>query len=156
MEKLKALECALIEQALCQLDHLDAVDTKEFGEVIDMIKDLEDAMYHHTITKAMYEQQEEEKKEHHHNKIMYYGDRMPKMTEHHEVDPYAHIGQSPMSRKAYIEGKEKHHDKETRMKELETYSQDLMADIIDMIKDAPSEEKVMLQQKIATLATKIK
>lgn len=154
MEKLKTLEHALIEQALCQLEHLDTVDTKEFGEVIDMIKDLEDAMYHHTITKAMHEQEENE--EHCHDKVMYYGDRRSKMTEYHEVDPHAHIGQSPMSRKAYMEGKEKHHDKETRMKELETYSQDLMADIVDMMKDAAPEEKVMLQQKIAALATKIK
>lgn len=151
MEKLKTLEHALIEQALCQLDHLDTVDTKEFGEVIDMIKDLEDAMYHHTITKAMHKQEEKEE----HNKVMYYGDRMSKMTEQHE-DLHAHIGQSPMSRKAYIEAKEKHHDKETRMKQLETYGQDLMTDIIDMIKDATPEEKVMLQQKVAALATKIK
>ena len=33
--------------------HLDQVDTKELGEAIDMIKDLEEAIYYCTITKAM-------------------------------------------------------------------------------------------------------
>ena len=36
-----------------QMTHLDEVDTKELGEAIDMIKDLEEAMYYCTITKAM-------------------------------------------------------------------------------------------------------
>ena len=42
-----------------QLTHLESVDTKELGEAIDMIKDLEEAMYYCVITKAM-----EEKGEH--------------------------------------------------------------------------------------------
>ena len=36
-----------------QMTNLDEVDTKELGEAIDMIKDLEEAMYYCTITKAM-------------------------------------------------------------------------------------------------------
>ena len=42
-----------------QMANLDEVDTKELGEAIDMIKDLEEAMYYCTITKAM-EQKEYE------------------------------------------------------------------------------------------------
>jgi predicted house-cleaning noncanonical NTP pyrophosphatase (MazG superfamily) len=34
-------------------EHLDEADTGELGEVIDMIKDLEEAIYYATITKAM-------------------------------------------------------------------------------------------------------
>ena len=44
-----------------QLTHLEATDTKELGEAIDMIKDLEEAMYYCTVTKAMTEQSEHEK-----------------------------------------------------------------------------------------------
>lgn len=41
-----------------QLTHLESVDTKELGEAIDMIKDLEEAMYYCAITKAMEEKEE--------------------------------------------------------------------------------------------------
>lgn len=44
-----------------QLTHLENTDTKELGEAIDMIKDLEEAMYYCTVTKAMTEQSEHEK-----------------------------------------------------------------------------------------------
>lgn len=40
---------------------LKEVDAKELGEAIDMIKDLEEAIYYCTITKAMKENEEEEK-----------------------------------------------------------------------------------------------
>ena len=41
-----------------QLTHLESVDTKELGEAIDMIKDLEEAIYYCVITKAMEEKDE--------------------------------------------------------------------------------------------------
>ena len=41
--------------------NLAQVDTKELGEAIDMIKDLEEAIYYGTITKAMKAEEEEEK-----------------------------------------------------------------------------------------------
>lgn len=41
-----------------QLTHLESVDTKELGEAIDMIKDLEEAMYYCAIIKAMEEKDE--------------------------------------------------------------------------------------------------
>lgn len=55
---------ACVEKEMC---NLDMADTKELGEAIDMIKDLEEAIYYGTITKAMKEQGEEKKKE-----VMYY------------------------------------------------------------------------------------
>ena len=42
------------------------------------------------------------------------------------------------------------------MKELDRYMTELTHDIAEMIQDASPEEKSLLQQKIATLATKIK
>lgn len=43
------LTCA-IETQLCDLA---SADTKELGEAIDMVKDLEEAIYYSTVTKAM-------------------------------------------------------------------------------------------------------
>lgn len=54
-----------------QLTHLETTDTKELGEAIDMIKDLEEAMYYCTVTKAMTEQSEHEK---HYSQPMYMRD----------------------------------------------------------------------------------
>lgn len=64
-------------------------------------------------------------------------------------------GRSGERRKMYMEGKGMK-DKTHQMRELETYMQELSQDITEMIQDASPEEKQMLQQKISTLATKIK
>lgn len=64
-------------------------------------------------------------------------------------------GRSGIRRKMYMEGKGMK-DKNNQMKELESYMQELSTDLTEMIQDASPEEKQMLQQKISTLATKIK
>lgn len=64
-------------------------------------------------------------------------------------------GRSGERRKMYMEGKGTK-DKTSQMKELEGYMQDLSQDLTEMIQDASPEEKQMLQQKISTLAAKIK
>jgi hypothetical protein len=64
-------------------------------------------------------------------------------------------GKSPVSRRSYMESKEMHRDKSVKLKELETYMQELGHDITEMIQDASPEEKQLLQKKIAALATKI-
>ena len=43
----------LIDEIECQVADLRGVDAKELGEVIDMVKDIEEAMYYHTVTEAM-------------------------------------------------------------------------------------------------------
>ena len=55
--------------------HLDQVDTKELGEAIDMIKDLEEAIYYCTITKAMEEGEKQGKNYGHGEDEMYYRER---------------------------------------------------------------------------------
>ena len=56
----KMIEC-LTEKALAELDKgIENVDTKEMGEVVDMIKDLNEAEYRAVIVKAMKEADEEE------------------------------------------------------------------------------------------------
>jgi hypothetical protein len=49
-----------------QLTHLDTVDTKELGEVVDMIKDFSEAIYYCTITEAMEGKEKETQQQHHH------------------------------------------------------------------------------------------
>ena len=64
-----------------QLQHLEDVDCDELGEAIDMLKDLEETLYFHTITEAMkgegaYGDWPEAKKNGHHqydDSQMYYG-----------------------------------------------------------------------------------
>lgn len=53
MERLKHMKESLMNCVQGQMSHLDTVDTKELGEAIDMLKDLEEAMYYCTIVKAM-------------------------------------------------------------------------------------------------------
>lgn len=74
MDMLKSMKETLMCAAQNQMSHLDTVDAKELGEVIDMVKDLEEAIYYCTITEAM------NKKEEHgngHTSIYYSEPRYP-------------------------------------------------------------------------------
>lgn len=55
MERLKSMKNCLMSAAEAQMANLNSVDAKELGEVIDMIKDLEEAIYYCTVVKAMEE-----------------------------------------------------------------------------------------------------
>ena len=59
MEQLKNIKECLVASVQGQLGDLKRVDAKELGEVIDMIKDLEEAMYYCSITEAMEKSAEE-------------------------------------------------------------------------------------------------
>lgn len=65
-------------------------------------------------------------------------------------------GRSPITRRNYMESKEIGLDKNKQMKELEKYMGELSQDITEMISGASPEEKMMLQQKLSTLAEKVK
>lgn len=69
--------------------------------------------------------------------------------------PERYDDRSSSSRRRYMDGKMRN-DKQVQMKELEQYTQELAADLADMIQDASPEEKQLLQQKISLLASKIK
>ena len=124
MERLKNIKNSLISCVESQMGDLRNADAQELGEVIDMVKDMEEAIYYCTITKAMEENKEESKYRKH------YEEYIP--------------------REVYYPS-----EWERDMEELEKYIQELSQDIVEMIKDATPEEKVMLQQKLSTLATKI-
>lgn len=181
IKNMKEILMCAVEEQLC---HLENTDAEELGEVIDMIKDLEEAEYYHSVVKAM-----EESKEQNHGEMMYYtpmyyedkgwksrgmnGESRP-MTRHQPNQDYMqgkqeeykehelnHVmddpreGKSYRSRRMYMEAKEIHSDKATQMKELEKYAQELTSDIVEMVEDASPEEKQYLSKKISALATKI-
>lgn len=75
MDRLKSMKEILIGQVQAQLGNIHNADCEELGAAIDMIKDLEEAMYYCTITKAM-EDKEDEK-----HQVVYY-------TETRRPEPY--------------------------------------------------------------------
>lgn len=172
MEELKRIKEQLIGQVQAQMSNLPCVDAQELGEVIDMIKDLEEAMYYCTIIEAM-EANEEYSTTHYYDDK--YSKKYPKIkkTVHHPVEDdieewdyyereYEPIltrdsreGKSPQRRKMYMESKALHKDKTTQLKELDKYIQDLSSDIVEMIEDASDDERAYLEKKISALATKI-
>ena len=138
-EMKRQIACA-VECALCDITN---ADTHELGEAIDMIKDLEEAIYYCTITKAMQEKDE--------NEMYYY-------TEHEHLRTQTRDkreGASPLSRKHYLEVKSMNADKVTQVKELEKYMNELTSDIVEMIQDASPEEKQLLHKKMQMLTSKI-
>lgn len=223
MERLKAIKEALMGQVEAQMGNLQCVDTEELGDAIDMIKDLEEAMYYCSITKAMKEKEEEEKMEQkmmmmrgpqntntyyyterymhpqegvdsyrdwdpENRKIYYYtsgsssssngsgsrggnsnsggssgnsgGNSSGSSTSYYTERDYPMMrdmreGRSPMRRKMFMESKETHQDTSKSMKELETYMQELTSDIMEMVEKATPEEKMILQKKMNTLASKL-
>lgn len=198
MQRLKTMKENLISCVQGEMGHLKEVDSKELGEAIDMIKDLEEAIYYATITKAMDDSEHKSQHSYQQQPIMYFTERYP--VEHYRDMDYgrryytprnyentrmyedgmrmydgstgtrmydgttmnmtmardAREGRSAMSRKSYLESKEKHQDKAVHLKELDHYMQELSHDIVEMIGSATPEEKTMLQQKLTTLVGKIK
>lgn len=53
IEKLKSIQECLASAAEAQIYDLENVDAQELGEVIDIIKDIEETIYYCTVTKAM-------------------------------------------------------------------------------------------------------
>ena len=149
--RLKWMEEALVDVIEMQFCNLDDVCTKELGEAVDIIKDLEEAMYYHTITEAM--KKEKAATTHSWKMEPSYDREMEDMMVKEEWDEW--LGHSPHGRKRYLEAKEHGKDKATQLRELEKYMQELSTDIVEMIDDASPEEKSYLEKKISALATKI-
>lgn len=87
MERLKQLKECILTQTQAQMAHLDQVDTKQLGEAVDMVKDLEQAMYYCAIVKAMEESEKEGKyyyTPYRHPKDMWMDDRYPDMMDRHQ------------------------------------------------------------------------
>ena len=148
IEELKRMKNCLITQAQSQMNNLSMVNTREMGEVIDMIKDLEESIYYCTIVEAMagdsnynYYRDIDQNQ----GRMYYSGNDLRDIKE----------GRSPMIRKTYMESKEMHKDKNSQMQELEKYTRELSADVIDMIRGSSIEEKQILQRKLNEIASQI-
>ena len=134
-----------------QFDNLEEVDCCELGEAVDILKDLEEALYYHTVTEAMkgegaygdWPEEYNKKKDHHED---------GHMIEHD--DSSIHEGRSHKNRRMYMESKYTK-DKATQLRELEKYMQELTSDMVEMIEDSSPEEKQYLEKKISALAAKI-
>ena len=61
MERIKNIKEQLISQVCNQMGDLKKVDAKELGEVVDMIKDLSEALYYCEIYKQMEEAEQQPK-----------------------------------------------------------------------------------------------
>ena len=182
LEHMKETLMCAVEMQLCDLG---SVDTKELGETIDMIKDLEEAIYYCTVTEAMNspktEMEFEMKKgndEHHYkdggrmytNSYKMYADGASNAQGGRSSTSYKDSemmhsnepmwrddreGRSYNSRRMYMEAKDMKKDKATQLKELEKYMQELSTDITEMIADASTDEKAYIEKKMTILANKI-
>lgn len=76
MEQLKTIKQCLVSAVQTQLGDLKKTNAKELGEVIDMIKDLEEAMYYCSITEAMEKSAEEKEKDQGSMMVNYYMEPM--------------------------------------------------------------------------------
>lgn len=126
-----------------------------------MVKDLEEAMYYHTITKAMCEKAEPARMDRSNGRMFYYdgqhdyGNEWASRGITGEMREDPREGHSGRYRRMYMDSKENHMDKTKKLQDLDNYLQELSADIVEMINDASPEEKQLLQKKISALAQKI-
>lgn len=183
MEQLKHIKESLVNCAQSQMNHLDQVNAEELGEVVKMIKNIEEAIYYCTITEAMNENSHmmngEDKMYYMEPNRMYYpkgnrsnsgnnrgnktssnGDMMAGDRQEYEYEYPMEMrdyreGRSPRSRRMYMEAQQSHADKTTQMRELEKYMQELSQDITEMIQSASSEERQYLEKKLNVLSSKI-
>ena len=143
------------------MGELKTVDTKELGEVIDMIKDLSETLYYCEIYKQM-EEAEEHPKERNYYRDMDRGDQQ-RMYYH---DDYAETdypitfhdtweGRSPIKRKMYMESKATHQANNKITKDLENYMTDLTSDMLEILDKATPEEKMIMQRKVDALLAQI-
>lgn len=168
MEHLKEIKNCLVATVKDQLSDLKKINAKELGEVVDMIKDLEEAMYYYSIIQAMEHSKKSESEEKSTN-ISYYMEN-DKNINHYvpymEYAPYMirdkewredHLnnGRSYYSRRMYMESKLNGSDDQKSAKELEHYMKDLGEDLTDMIVKSTPEEKQMLSNKLQQLAMKV-
>lgn len=72
MERLKMMKEKLMSCIESQLGDLSRVNAEELGEVVDMVKDLEETIYYCTVVKAMEDKEKEPSREMMYYPVMYY------------------------------------------------------------------------------------
>lgn len=162
MEQLKNIKQCLVNQIQSSLNDIKHINTKELGEVVDMVKDLEEAMYYCSIITAMGESKEQKQDTKYYNihpiqkdytPYMEYAPYMMRDKEWRESRNY-YGDRSSASRRMYMESKHELDDKKST-KDLEKYIKDLTDDVIEMIQDSSPEDKQVLSTKLTWLANRI-
>ena len=156
MKRLKAIKDTLlcaIEDQMC--GNLALVNTKELGEVVDMVKDISETMYYCSVVEAMGKSSTSKSKATTPN---HYTDQMTitsiRYVEHQEWDERQ--GKSPLKRKEYLIAKEEHKEKDMLLHELDEYLHELSSDLTEIFDKAMPEEKVMLKTKITAMLEKMR
>ena len=179
MERLKSIKDNLIAAVQCQ--DISSADAKEMGEVVDMIKDIEEAIY---PEQSMYyggrgggmrgyipymDYRPEIYRDMDYDRMYYTESGMAQTpsgrysgsaSQRTKMEAPVRIydsreGRSGMTRRNYMEGKEMHHNQDAQMQELKKYMQELSEDITEMIQDASPDEKLLLKQKLTSLTQKL-
>lgn len=175
----------LSEGAKTELDKgLECLDTCEFGLVVDILKDLSEALYYRSVTKAMENLETEETTNWKRYSVpywhreprdidldydrMYFSSNMPRSPriqkanakqffeepEHYERD--SREGKAGLSRKNYMETKTLHpNDSQKKLENLDKYMKDLAEDVVNLYEDGTNEEKTMVKAKLQTLLQKM-
>lgn len=166
-ERIKHLKENLLCCIEAQMANLYEADTEELGEAIDMLKDLEEALYYCTVTEAMegggswgrdyefdadkYQHHDDESRKH----MMYDNGSRPMSNYSEPMSRSPYEGRSSGVRRMYMEARDMGKDKTAQIKELEHYIQELSTDVVEMIQEAGTEEKQYLEKKLLALASKI-
>lgn len=141
MEHLIEMKQKLVECVECQMEDLTHVNTHELGEVIDMIKDIDEAIYYCTKAHKIHEED------------------MEKYCCHcgglKEADEEGTIIHHSKKKESYLKAKEDNKDRIVSMKELEEYLKELTTEIMEMVKVSSVEEKQLLEKRLQSLTTKI-
>ncbi len=175
MEQIMHIKDELIRMVEEQISRggMHAVDTKELGEVIDMIKDLSEACYYCEKAKETCLYNEEMEYEDYNSgrgnsfregRMYYPGGTM--YTRGGDSRGGGRTGNGGRGTTTYNGGggtyvrgnggRRGYSDSGMDPREIEHYINDLSDELIDMLKDIPPEDKAMFQQKISSLANKIK
>lgn len=158
MKRLKAIKDTLlcvVEEQLC--GNLALIDTKELGEVVDMVKDISETMYYCSVVEAMGKSSTSKSKA---TTPDHYTDQMAIAAipygEHHHKEWDEKVGKSPLKRKEYLIAKEEHEEKDKLLHELDEYLHELSLDLTEIFDKAMPEEKVMLKTKMTDMLEKMK
>ena len=167
MENLTKIKDRLETAVLSELENnAEQVNTVELGAVVDMIKDLADAMYHCSIVKAMEKSENEwatpvfeDKYYTPHSRTpdysAYRGATYPTPTypsrKFYTEKEGGYLGKSGHLRQKYFETD----DPSQKMQSLDEYTKSLHEDLEEMISGASENEKAMLRNKLAMISQRI-
>lgn len=155
MKELADMKATLVSTLKNQLNNIELADTKEVGEVIDMIKDLADAeknCYEACYYKAVIEAMEEGKEDR-------YGYSMPRTN--YRMSGSGHMGYKPMiDQEPYINGylhdpnfKDAMYDKYGYVKPENVNN--TLSGIKNIWMSADPEKKMMLKRELSTMIDSI-